>query len=121
MRPTSCAPQVAEMVAEVVPNSTVTFAEGASADLRNYRVDFSKLAGTFPDLNLSWRVGDGVNELAEAYAKNGLTYDDFMSSRFVRLRRIRELASARLIDEMLRRQTSEPFPKPDAEVVPEAR
>src|SRR5581483_2280365 len=30
--------QVAEMVAEVVPNATVTFAQGASADARNYRV-----------------------------------------------------------------------------------
>ena len=34
--------QVAEMVAEVVPGAQVTFAEGASADLRNYRVDFTE-------------------------------------------------------------------------------
>ena len=35
-----------------------------------------------------------------------LNYDDFTSPRFVRVRRIRELISARLVDEMLRRQTS---------------
>ena len=40
-----------------------------------------------------------------AYTKYGLTYDDFISSRFVRLRRIRELLSAGIVDEMLRRQT----------------
>ena len=40
-----------------------------------------------------------------------------MSSRFVRLRRIRELLSASLVDEMLRRETGEPFPMPDAEIV----
>jgi len=40
-----------------------------------------------------------------------------MSSRFVRLRRIRELLSASLVDEMLRRETSEPFPMSDAEIV----
>ena len=39
-----------------------------------------------------------------------------MSSRFVRLRRIRELLSAGLVDEMLRRETGEPFPMPDAEI-----
>ena len=81
--------------------------DGAGPDLRNYRVDFSKLVETFPQLNLSWSVRDGIEELVGAYAKYGLTYDDFLSSRFVRLRRIRELLSAGLVDEMLRRQTVE--------------
>src|SRR5215467_12469259 len=43
--------QVAEMVAEVVPNAQVTFAEGASADLRNYRVDFKKIETKLPGYN----------------------------------------------------------------------
>jgi nucleoside-diphosphate-sugar epimerase len=106
---------IADLVREAVPGSKVSLAEDAGPDLRNYRVDFSKLTGTFPGLNLRWSVRDGVNELVEAYAKNDMSYDDFMSSRFVRLRRIRELVSAGLLDEMLRRQTSEPFPMPGAE------
>jgi nucleoside-diphosphate-sugar epimerase len=93
---------IADLVRDAVPGSTVTLAEDAGPDLRNYRVDFSKLAATFPDLNLRWRVRDGVDELAEAYAKYGLTYDDFTSARFVRLGRIRELLAEGLIDEMLR-------------------
>jgi nucleoside-diphosphate-sugar epimerase len=101
---------IADLVRDAVPDSKVSLAEDAGPDLRNYRVDFSKLAGTFPDLNLRWRVQDGVNELVGAYAKHGLTYDDFMSARFVRLRRIHELISANLVDEMLCRQTSGPFP-----------
>jgi nucleoside-diphosphate-sugar epimerase len=93
---------IADLVRDAVPGSTVTLAEDAGPDLRNYRVDFSKLAGTFPDLNLRWRVQDGVDELAGAYAKYGLTYDDFTSARFVRLGRIQELLAEGLIDEMLR-------------------
>ena len=85
---------IAEMVRDAVPGSTVSLAEGAGPDLRNYRVDFSKLAGTFPDLSLRWSVREGIDELVGAYAKYGLTYEDFVSSRFVRLRRIRELLSA---------------------------
>jgi nucleoside-diphosphate-sugar epimerase len=108
---------IADLVREAVPGSRVSLADNAGPDLRDYRVDFSKLAGTFPDLDLRWRVQDGVNELVGAYAGNGLTYDDFMSSHFVRLRRIRELLSAGLVDEMLRRETSEPFPMADAEIV----
>jgi len=105
---------IAEMVAAAVPGSRVSFADGAGPDLRNYRVDFAKLSDTFPDLKLRWSVPGGVDELVRAYAGHGMTYDDFTSSRFVRLRRIRELQSAGLIDEMLRRQTDAQFPPPDA-------
>ena len=85
---------VAEMVREAVPGSALSFADGAGPDVRNYRVDFSKLNETFPELKLRWRVQDGVAQLAAAYAAHGLTAVDFASSRFVRLRRIKELLSA---------------------------
>jgi nucleoside-diphosphate-sugar epimerase len=103
---------IAEMVRDAVPGSKLSFAEGAGPDLRNYRVDFSKLADTFPGLKLRWSVRDGVDELVAAYTEHGMTYDDFMSARFVRLRRIQQLLSAGLLDEMLRRQTDRPFPAP---------
>jgi nucleoside-diphosphate-sugar epimerase len=98
--------QIAEMVRDAVPGSTVTLAENAGPDLRNYRVDFSKLDDTFPDLKLRWTVRDGIEELAGAYGKYGMTLDDFNSSRYVRLRRIRELLEAGTVDEMLRRTAS---------------
>ena len=50
---------IAEMVRDAVPGSTVSFADGAGPDLRNYRVDFSKLTETFPDLKLRWSVREG--------------------------------------------------------------
>jgi nucleoside-diphosphate-sugar epimerase len=95
---------IAEMVREAVPGSKLSFADGAGPDLRNYRVDFAKLNETFPDLRLCWSVREGIDELRSAYARYGLTFADFMSSRFIRLRRIRELLSAGIVDEMLRRQ-----------------
>jgi nucleoside-diphosphate-sugar epimerase len=94
---------IAELVREAVPGSTLSLADNAGPDLRDYRVDFSKLAQTFPELRLQWSVRDGVDELIAAYTKYDLTYDDFMSSRFVRLRRINELLAAGQVDEMLRR------------------
>jgi nucleoside-diphosphate-sugar epimerase len=96
---------IAEMVRAAVPGSTLSFADGAGPDLRNYRVDFSKLEATFPDLRLHWDVQSGIDQLKKAYGENDFTYDDFVSSRFVRLRRISELLSAGLVDDMLRRQT----------------
>ena len=96
---------IAEMVEAAVPGARMTLAEGAGPDLRDYRVDFSKLAETFPDLDLRWNVQAGAQELVDAYTRYDLTYDDFLSTRFVRLRRISELRSAGLLDEMLCRRT----------------
>jgi nucleoside-diphosphate-sugar epimerase len=110
---------VAEMVRDAVPGSRVSFAKGAGPDLRNYRVDFSKLSDTFPDLKLRWSVPDGVRELAAAYARYDFTYADFTSSRYVRLRRIRELLSEGLVDDMLRRQ-SDPSSAADVETQQES-
>jgi nucleoside-diphosphate-sugar epimerase len=112
---------IAELVCDAVPGSTVSLADGAGPDLRNYRVDFSKLYGTFPDLKLRWSVREGINELVTAYTEYGLTYNDFVSSRFVRLRRIRELFSAGIVDEMLRRQADERLSMPHAEIEEESR
>jgi nucleoside-diphosphate-sugar epimerase len=102
---------IAAIVSEAVPGSTVSLADDAGPDLRNYRVDFSKLTATFPELDLRWSVPTGVDELVRAYAAYNFSYEDFVSSRYVRLRRIRELLSAGLIDDMLRRQPSTPLPK----------
>lgn len=99
--------EVAEIVREGVPGSTLSFADGASPDLRNYRVDFSKLETTFPRLRLACDVQSGVDELVRAFGEHQLSYEDFKSTRFVRLRRVSELLEAGLVDNMLRRQTSE--------------
>ena len=97
---------IAEQVRDTVPGSVVTFADKAGPDMRNYRVDFSKLNDTFPELTLRWTVGDGIAELLASYTKHGLSYDDFTSSRYVRLRRIKELVAAGTVDDMLRRTGS---------------
>lgn len=108
--------EIAEMVREAVPGSKLAFAEGAGPDLRNYRVDFSKLSETFPRLRLQWSARAGVDELVSAYTRCDFSYDDFVSSRFVRLRRIQELLDAGLVDEMLRRQTNAPFRLRDTKI-----
>ena len=94
---------VAEMVRDAVPGSTLSFADGAGPDLRNYRVDFAKLTDTFPELALRWSVGAGIEELLGAYTEYGMSLDDFNSARYVRLRRIKELLADGRLDDMLRR------------------
>jgi nucleoside-diphosphate-sugar epimerase len=97
---------IAEQVRDTVPGSVVTFAADAGPDLRNYRVDFGKLVDTFPELGLRWTVRDGIDELLESYTKHWLSYADFTSSRFFRLRRIKELMAEGALDERLRRPST---------------
>ena len=107
---------IAELVCQAVAGSKVSFADGAGPDLRDYKVDFSKLNETFPDLGLCWNVKAGVDELIQAYSENDFCLGDFESSRYVRLRRINGLLTAGLVDDMLRRQTNEQFDMPAREI-----
>jgi nucleoside-diphosphate-sugar epimerase len=95
--------EVAEMVREVVPGSEVTFAEGAGPDLRNYRVDCSKLKSV-PNLELRWSVGDGVEELYRAFKEHGLEAGDLTGARFQRIAQIRQLMDHGEVDADLRRR-----------------
>jgi nucleoside-diphosphate-sugar epimerase len=97
--------EIAELVRNAVPGSKVSFVDNAGPDLRNYRVDFSRLAATFPELTMRWNVQKGVDELIAAYRTFNFGHSDFLSSRFVRLRRIQELIAGNLVDETLRLRT----------------
>jgi nucleoside-diphosphate-sugar epimerase len=94
--------EVAGMVEEGVLGSKVVFAEGASADRRSYRVSFRKVHATLPTFEPNWTVRRGVEELVSAFQDHGLSLDEFMSSRFQRIRRIKELQDQGRIDGKLR-------------------
>jgi nucleoside-diphosphate-sugar epimerase len=94
--------QVAEMVAEVVPGSEVTFAPGAAADTRNYRVDFSKIETKLPGYAPTWTLRKGIEELYTAYTRHHLSKDEWQGPRYYRLRTIKGLQDRGMIDENLR-------------------
>jgi nucleoside-diphosphate-sugar epimerase len=92
---------VAELVQEVV-GGEVTFAEGAGADARNYRVSCDRIAREVPAFRPQWTVRKGIEQLAEAYQRYGLTLDDLMGEKHQRLRRINALRGKGAIDTSLR-------------------
>ena len=94
--------EVAEMVAQVVPNSRVTYAGDASPDARNYRVDCEKVRSRLPAFQPRWTVRRGIEQVYEAFCHHGTSAEEFLSSQFIRLKRIRELQTAGKLDEMLR-------------------
>jgi nucleoside-diphosphate-sugar epimerase/SAM-dependent methyltransferase len=97
---------VARLVEEIVPGARVRYEAGGSPDLRNYRVDFSKALRSLPEFRPRWTVGDGIAQLHEAYRRHGLSADEFLGGRYVRLRHIRRLQEQGEIDATLRRAVS---------------
>lgn len=93
---------VAEMVKDIVPGSRVKYAEGGGPDLRCYRVDCSKLAKTLPEFQPQWTVRRGIEELYAAYKRYDLTLEEFLGTRYVRIKHIRKLQSQGRLDETLR-------------------
>jgi nucleoside-diphosphate-sugar epimerase len=83
--------EVAEIVEEVVEGSTITLADSAGPDLRNYRVDCSKIADTLPAFQPTWTVRAGVEELYAVFRDEGLTLDDLEGERLMRIRTIQRL------------------------------
>jgi len=94
---------VANMVAEVVPNCEVAFAAGASADARDYRVDFGKIERTLTAYKPTWTLRKGIEELYAAYRDAGLTKEEWLGPRYYRLRTIEGLKKSGAIDGELRR------------------
>ena len=79
----------------------VEFADGAGADPRSYRVDFSKIAEEL-EFRPEWDARCGAQQLADTYRAAGLDEAMFSSDRFVRLARLKTLMSAGRLDDQLR-------------------
>jgi nucleoside-diphosphate-sugar epimerase len=93
---------VAELVAEAVPDSTVTYAAGAGTDARNYRVSCDLIAREVPGFKPQWTVRTGIDQLIEEYRRTSLRLEDLTGERHQRLKRIKGLQEAGLLDQDLR-------------------
>ena len=94
-------------IAEAVAAHTgapVTFADGASADSRDYRVDFGKITRMLPAFRPAWTVPAGIDQLSEDMRRRGLTSEQFEHT-FVRLEQVNRLRAAGRLDEMLHAPT----------------
>ena len=93
--------ELAEIVRDVVPGSHIEFAEGASPDLRNYRVDCSLLPEV-TDYRPRWSARAGAEQLYQAYRRAKLTLEDFEGSRYNRIAHVQQLLADGSLDQTLR-------------------
>jgi len=93
---------LARLVEEAVPGSRVVFAGDSGPDARNYRVDCSRISRVLPAFQPRWTVREGIAQLLAGYREHGLTREEFLGSRYLRILRIRELLGAGRLDAELR-------------------
>jgi len=94
--------QIADVVADTVPNSRIELAVDAGPDTRCYRVSFEKIAGTLPAFKPQWDVRSGAEQLYKAYRASSLTLDEFEGPRYQRIAHIRKLLEEGLLNTDLR-------------------
>jgi len=97
---------LAQIVEQVVPGSRLTLASNAAPDPRSYRVSFDKMRQRVPAFHPSWTAEAGAVEMRDAIRAASVSVDAFTSSRFVRIKRIKELLNDGAIDSRLRRRCS---------------
>lgn len=93
---------LAEIVKSTVPNCDLSFAEGAEPDKRNYRVDFTKYARTFPNHHLRWTAQKGAQQVYDAYRSIGLGRDEYEGTKYKRIGQIKHLLHTGQLDKTLR-------------------
>jgi len=93
---------IAEIVGQTVPNCRVAFADGASPDTRNYRVDCSKITRELAAFKPRWNARRGAVELYNAYKEHGVTLEEFEGPRYQRIGHIRKLLADGILGRTLR-------------------
>lgn len=93
---------MAEFVAQTVPNSTVTFGEGAGADSRNYNVSFAKIRSLLPDFQPQWTVPKGAEQVYRACVDASLDFEAFNGRLFTRLKQLQNLMDTHQVSGDLR-------------------
>ncbi|MEL7029374.1 MAG: SDR family oxidoreductase, partial [Pseudomonadota bacterium] len=99
--------EIAEIVRDVVPGSRIGFADGATSDKRNYRVDCTHIAKKLSNFKPQWTCRRGVEELYGAFCDANLKLEEFEGERFMRIAHVKSLIEKGALDDTLR-WTAEP-------------
>src|SRR5262245_47165519 len=93
---------LAAIVADVVPNCTIEFADDAGPDKRSYRVSFEKIRRNLPEFKPQWDARMGAQQLYNAYRSSRLTLEEFEGPRYQRIGHIKMLLANGILDRELR-------------------
>lgn len=94
--------ELADIVAETVPNCRIEYASGGGPDKRCYRVSCDKIRRVLPNFQPQWNARKGAQELLDAYRASGLTSAELEQGRYTRINHIQRLINSGQLDASLR-------------------
>ena len=94
--------ELAQIVAETVPNCRIEYAPGGGPDKRCYRVNCDRIQRILPKFRPLWTARKGAQELYDAYRAAGFTANDLKSGQYFRIHSIRQLLENGTLDSSLR-------------------
>ncbi len=92
---------LANIVADVVPDCRIEYADDAGPDLRCYRVNCDLIGEAMPSFKPQWDARKGAEELYKAYKASSLTLEEFEGPRYQRIGHIQKLVADGVINEGL--------------------
>src|SRR6266849_3225457 len=93
---------LAQIVAQIVPNCEIEYAADAGPDKRSYRVSFAKIKSKLPQFKPQWDAKKGAEQLYEAYQASRLTLEEFEGPRYQRIGHIKKLLAEGILGADLR-------------------
>lgn len=99
--------ELAEIVADIVPNCEITYADDAGPDKRCYRVSCDKVRQAIPGFTSKWDARMGAQELYKAYTSGNLTLEEFEGPRYQRIGHIEMLLNNKILGQDLRHTQSQ--------------
>ncbi|MCX6771203.1 MAG: NAD(P)-dependent oxidoreductase [Candidatus Micrarchaeota archaeon] len=92
--------ELGEMISDAT-GAALDINPSKTPDERSYRVSFSRLRAESGVGTPVLGVKESIKRMWEVFDENGLTEEDFKSSRYFRIRKLRELMAAGLLDGQL--------------------
>lgn len=93
---------IAKMVKEIIPSCQIEYTGEHGADSRSYKVNFTKINMVLKDyFTPTYNIKNGIKELLKYFNENKLNQDEFHKSKYIRLKKIKELMDSRAINESL--------------------
>ena len=95
--------ELAEIVAETVPNSEIEYASEAGPDNRSYRVSSAKIEKAIPDFQPEWDAVRGAKQIYDCVQAASLKFEDFEGRKYKRLAQLEALVAEDAVDAAFRR------------------
>ena len=92
---------IANVVKNIIPNCDVEYTNEHGSDSRTYNVNFDKIHSALPNFKPKWNISKGTQELYGAFKKCNLTYNEFTSRKYTRLKHLNYLIKSNKLNEEL--------------------